>query len=215
MPSVPDDPSPGASSAGALPLLGTNVAPPDPFAPDTSPTIGQTAAAAFRQQNPVVSVIDAVSSMPGNQPQPGYNPLDTLKGTPHEGDDLSIYVGSHNEGYTRALMARKDSEDADRRTLAASGWPGVAASIGAGLLDPTMLLPVVGEARLGKAAAFALYGAAQTAGTRNCLTGLTSRAPLARKCRQYRVRNDPRRGTRRGRWAPVRYRTDVRDEGTG
>lgn len=165
-----DDPN-AVPDTGALPppRLGTNVAPPDPFAPDTSPTIGQTAAAAFRQQNPIVSVIDAVSSMPGNQPQPGYNPLDTLKGTPHESDDLSIYAGSHNEGYTRALMARKDSEDADRRTLAAAGWPGVAASIGAGLLDPTMLLPVVGEARLGKTAAFALYGAAQTAGTETAL----------------------------------------------
>src|SRR6202040_3454592 len=62
----------------------------------------------------------------------------------------------------RALMARKDSEDADRHTLAAAGWPGVAASIGAGLLDPTLLLlPGVGEAELGRTAAYALWGGAQ------------------------------------------------------
>jgi hypothetical protein len=87
--------------------------------------MADTISAAFRQYNPIVSVIDAVLSMPGNEPTPGYNPLDTLKGTTHEGDDLSIYAGSHNEAYTRALMARKDREDADRRTLAAF-WAGTA-----------------------------------------------------------------------------------------
>jgi hypothetical protein len=65
---------PSSPDAGALPppVYGTNMATPDPFAPDTSPSIGQTAAAAFRQ---LVSVLDAISSMPGNAPTPGYNPL--------------------------------------------------------------------------------------------------------------------------------------------
>jgi hypothetical protein len=150
----------GALPQPSFPIRGGEVTPPpDPFAP--KPTLAQTGMAQLRQLNPIVSVIDAVSSMPGNEPTPGYNPLDTIKGTPHEGDDLSMYAGSHNEAYTRALMARKDREDEDRRTVAAAGWPGVAMGIGAGLLDPTLLIPVLGEERIGKIGAMAAYSAAQ------------------------------------------------------
>ena len=164
--SIPQgDGAPGqGQSAGELPppRVATNVPPPDPFAsPPPAPSYAQTGMAQLRLLNPIMSVIDAVSSMPGNSPTPGYSPLDTIKGTPHEGDDLSIYAGSHNEAYTRALMAQKDREGEDRRTVAASGWTGVAMGIGAGFLDPTLLLPVLGEERLGKIGAMAAYGAAQ------------------------------------------------------
>jgi hypothetical protein len=141
-------PDPSSPDAGALPfpIRGAEVPPdPDPFAP--KPTFAQTALAALRQQNPIMSVLDAVSSMPGNQPQPGYNPLDTIKGTPHEGDDLSIYAGSYNEAYTRALMARKDREDEDRRTLAAF-WAGTADCSDLVRLLVSVLLGATGAAAL-------------------------------------------------------------------
>lgn len=119
--------------------------PSDPFA--QGPTTGETIGAAFRQQNPIASAIDAIHGMPGMGFDPNHNPRDTLRGTPHENDDFSIYAGSPNEGYTRYLMARKEREDSDRQTLAASGNAGLVAQMAAGTLDPLLFVPVFGEAR--------------------------------------------------------------------
>jgi hypothetical protein len=133
---------------------------PDAFASPFSPPITDTISAAYRQGNSIASVLDVIGRMPGNEPTPGYNPLDTLRGTSHAGDDLSMYVGSQNEGMTRAIMAQKDSEDYDRRTMAASGWPGVVGSVAAGLLDPTLFIPFMGELKAATAIGRALeFGA--------------------------------------------------------
>jgi hypothetical protein len=82
------------------------------------------------------TLVDIAESA-GNEPQPGYNPLDTLKGTPHEGDDLSIYLGSHNETYTRALMALTD-----RHALAAASGLGAEGSALWFLASSTLLTGV-------------------------------------------------------------------------
>jgi hypothetical protein len=147
----------------------------DPFAQTFRPSAWDTITAAFEQQNSIISVLRAIHSMPGNESQPGYNPLDTLRGTSHEGDNLSIYAGSQNEGYTRALMAQKDGEDQERRTLAASGAFGTVAQIAAGMLDPTLAIPFVGEIRavtvLGRAAEIAARAAAGSALSETALHG--------------------------------------------
>jgi len=118
---------------------------PDPFAaPPAAPDITETVDAAFRLNNPIGSLL-AHNPLPDATPTPGYNPFDTIRGTSHAGDDLSIYAGSPNEAYTRGIMAQQDSEDKDRRTLAASGWPGTVATIGAGLADPLLYVPIVGD----------------------------------------------------------------------
>jgi hypothetical protein len=74
---------------------------------------------------------------------PNYNPLDTLRGTKHEGDRLSDYAGMPNDQATRALMARKDRQAIDRATLAAAGFPGAIAGLVAMVLDPVIAIIVV------------------------------------------------------------------------
>lgn len=142
---------------------------PDPFA--GSPSTVSTVVAAFRQANPIVSVIDSFRGMPGNVYDPTHDPRDILKGTPHEDDDFSLYAGSPNEAFTRSIMARKDREDANRRTLAASGAAGTAALLAAELFNPFNLLPFMGVTKgvVATAAKFAATGAAAGAGSEAAL----------------------------------------------
>lgn len=159
---------------------------PDPFA---SPTGGDVAAAAFRQQNPIASVIDAInSSSPDRTVDPTWNPLEAIRGTAYERDHLQDFLGDQNESQTRARMAKIDAEEADRQTLAASGWAGTVASVGAGMLDPTMYLPIAGEAAkglgvartaLGTAARMAATGAASTAASEALLQSSQQTRPLS------------------------------------
>jgi hypothetical protein len=166
---MPDiDPSQAPDAAPALPpstlpapRVPSGAPAPDPF--QQGPATADTISAAFRQDNPISSVLDSIGQMPGNEYDPTHNPLDTLKGTPHEGDDLSIYAGSPNEGYTRALMARLDRQRTDQETLAQSGHAGTVASLAAGILDPTLAIPILGEAH--EAGALANIGRMAALGT--------------------------------------------------
>jgi len=152
------------------PDLATSAPPPPqaaepvPAAPTPAPSASETIDAALRQPGTFtgnfLNAHAAAQSMPENKPTPGYNPLDTLKGTPHEGDQLSIYAGSQNEAYTKYLMAEQDQHAANQKVLDSAGWPGTIAGVAAGFIDPTMAIPILGEERLGATAATAAYGAA-------------------------------------------------------
>jgi hypothetical protein len=52
---------------------------------------------------------------------------------------------SNNHRYTDALKLQIDQEDKNNRTLAAGGWTSTAANLAAGILDPTIFIPVGGE----------------------------------------------------------------------
>lgn len=121
-----------------------------PDAPYRAPTIGpDVVGAALRQSNPVVSVITALQSQSQDTHiDPEHNPIDTIgRGSKYEQFYLDRFLGSRNENETRQIMANIDREDTDRETLAASGTPGTVVQIGAGLLDPTLLLPAGGLVR--------------------------------------------------------------------
>src|ERR1700744_819033 len=136
----PLSPQPGTPYAPG-PLVGPA---PDPFA-TADPTA--VTGAAFRQNNPIVSVLNEITNYsPDGQLDPNHNPLDIIKGTKYEANNLDTFLNSPNEATTRAIMARIDKEESDRQTLAASGVAGTVASVGAGLLDPTLYIPVAGEA---------------------------------------------------------------------
>jgi hypothetical protein len=64
-------------------------------------------------------------------------------------------------------VAKAAKEERDKMVLAASGWSGTVAALGAGILSPTVFIPLVGQARGAKGVAqmFALAGAA--AGAQN------------------------------------------------
>lgn len=130
-------------SMGRAPL-GSDAPPAPQFAPDF---LEETVPAAMRQNNWIASVAGAMdtwaSQSDANKFDPNHNPFETIKGTPFE-NRPELFLGSSNETETRSIMARATREDQDRRTLAAAGVPGIAASMAAGLLDPTLLIPMVG-----------------------------------------------------------------------
>src|SRR5947209_105385 len=116
----------------------TTTPPPLPkFAPDA----GDLAAAAFRQNNTVVSLYNAGINSGDFAPDPSHNPLDTIKGTPYERDHLGNFAGSRSEAETRSIMRQIDGEDKDRQTIEAAGAAGVITSMAAGAIGPTMFLP--------------------------------------------------------------------------
>ena len=132
---------------------------PEP-APFSGPGAADIVGAAFRQNNPVVSVFDAITrSRPDMTPVPGYDAVQRLKGT--ENDDLiDQSLADVNPAQTDARIAKKQAEIKDQQTMAASGRFGTVASIAAGALDPSWFVPIVGElhagAELGVAARIAL-----------------------------------------------------------
>jgi hypothetical protein len=145
------------------PQYPSGAAPADPFSSPATPPLSSTIAAEFRQESPFASLYNIVSNTKvGGTFDPSYNPMDTLKGTPHEQDDFKIYAGSPSEAYTRMLMDRKDQEDSDRKTIEQSGWAGTVAGIGVGAVNPLYYVPVIGYARaatvIGKAAELAVAG---------------------------------------------------------
>jgi archaellum component FlaC len=129
-----------------LALRGSTV--PEPVSPllRVDPTPVQTLGAAFRLDNPIFSVFAALSG--GNAAvDENFNPLNEpgFKGSKYEQRYLDDFVSVTNRDQYDSLRARIDQEDRDRETLDAAGGWGTAASVLAGLLDPTLLIPIGGE----------------------------------------------------------------------
>ncbi|MDI3563566.1 hypothetical protein [Bradyrhizobium sp. Arg816] len=100
--------------------------------------------AAFRQTNSVVSALQYMRNSGSYAPVPGYNPVTEIKGWGDPRyflDHGHSFVGSQSPAETQAIKSQIDQEETDRRTLAAGGKIGFIAQMGAGLLDPTLLLP--------------------------------------------------------------------------
>lgn len=113
---------------------------------DATPTDGGEAiwGAAFRQTNSVVSTIQSLRNSGHFAPDPAYNPVDDIKSWKDPKyflDNGRAFVGSQSPAETAAIKAQVDQEETDRKTLAGAGKIGFIAQTGAGLLDPTMLLP--------------------------------------------------------------------------
>ncbi|MCG5237116.1 hypothetical protein [Xanthobacter oligotrophicus] len=108
-----------------------------------SPTLMQTAGAAFRQDNLIGSVLSSEqlrAQMDGgfHDVDRNYNVFDDIAGYENHADR---FVNVFNAKAAKALKADIDRETQDRRILAASGWTGFAMTAGASVLDPTFLLP--------------------------------------------------------------------------
>jgi hypothetical protein len=144
--------------------------------PPALPPTGDVAAAAFRQDNTVVSAFNALYNSGQFEPDPTHNPLNTIRNTPYEANHLDSFIGSRSLGETQSIMRRIDQEEADKRLLESNGVGGVLLQMVAGALDPTMALPggmalkagkegyMLGRASLATAGAFAVQSAAQEAG---------------------------------------------------
>lgn len=100
--------------------------------------------AAFRQTNSFVSAMQAMRNSGSFAPTPGYNPVDDIKEWKDQRyllDHGSRFVGSRSYAETNAIKAQIDQEESDKRLLASSGSAGFIAQMGAGFLDPTILMP--------------------------------------------------------------------------
>jgi hypothetical protein len=149
---------------GPLPVAPAGVAPPTP----RDPMLGEAFGAAFRQDNPMVSLARRLAEerFPA---EPHYDPLSDLdfKGSKYEQTHADAFVASRSPGETRSIMRRIDQEDEDRKTLDAAGFPGWVAQVAAGTIDPTIALPagaVYRSAKGGYSAARSALGVGTAAG---------------------------------------------------
>lgn len=129
MPWIDETPAP-------QPILPTGTEKPNPIRAGALDVV----AAAFRQENPLVSVAERLFRE-SYAPVVGHNPLSTIAGTPFEERHSDRFIGSQSPDEDFAIMARIHDEERDRETLDAAGFGGTVAQIAAGTLDPTLALP--------------------------------------------------------------------------
>lgn len=129
--------------------------------------------AVLRQVSPVGSVINRLFSDADPTPDPAYDAAALradLFETPYW-ENRNSFVNARNRSQVEAIKARIDQERRDERTIADAGAAGVVASLAAGLIDPTILLPggaiyrsVKGGVSVARTAgSVAAYGAVQGA----------------------------------------------------
>lgn len=140
-----------------------------------SPGVWDTIKSAFRTENMIGSAISSETNGVNNAVERGYNPWNDIVGTKYE-DHWKSFTRSNNRQYTEALKRQIDREEDDRRTLAAAGTLGTVSAIAAGILDPTILIPVGGAvAAVGKAGGSVWkVGRGAAAGARAAAVGTTA-----------------------------------------
>lgn len=109
--------------------------------PTPGPTAPEAFEAAFRQNNSVVSVLQNARGRGTFAPVDGYSAWNDIKDEPRYLEHAPFFAGSTSPAETQLLKGKIDQQEADRRTMAASGPLGIVASAAAGAIDPTMLLP--------------------------------------------------------------------------
>jgi len=152
-----------------------------------APGILETIGAAFRTENTVGSWLTREINGFGidNSVDERYSAWDDIKGTPYE-DYWDSFASSNNSRYTAFLKTQIDRENDDRRTLAAAGWGGTIAGMTAGIIDPTLLIPVGGEVALAGKATWRL-GRGALAGARAGGVGVAIQEGLLQSTQETRT----------------------------
>lgn len=127
-----------------------------------SPSVGSTLGAAFRQQNSIASAFSAGFDWRRVTADPDFDVVTELQGTRYE-EFLPRLLDVDTRSELQSKLARIDMEQADKATLDAAGWGGIAAQILAGVLDPINLVPIGGGAWGVSRAANAARGAGMLA----------------------------------------------------
>lgn len=124
---------------------------PEKATPDLAePGVVDTLGAAFRSQNIVGSTLS--NRMIGadlDTVDPDFDPFEAAKGTQYEQYPERLAQLYNRRAYD-AFTSQVDMEIEDRRTLDAAGVWGIVAQIGAGVVDPTILIPAGSLIRSGK-----------------------------------------------------------------
>lgn len=99
--------------------------------------------AAFGYHNTVVNAVEFMTR-PRFAPVPDYNPQSLIAGTKFESLYGDRFTGDRSPQETQWRMSKIEEEERQRSILAAGGLEGWLAGVAAGVLDPTMLVPVGG-----------------------------------------------------------------------
>ena len=128
------------------PLFAGAAATPEPEKPNF---FTETIPAAFRTENMIGSLFSRESGVPAliQAPQGDFNPFEHIEG--YE-DRARSFTNANTLNEVEALKRQIDRERNDRETLAASGIGGFVAAIGAGVVDPTVFIPVGGALKKGE-----------------------------------------------------------------
>ncbi|MFC3725926.1 hypothetical protein [Neoaquamicrobium sediminum] len=127
------------------------------------PSFSEIAGAAWRQEN----LIGSFMASPRRQVDDffrvddEYDVYSDIEGYEQHADRFEEVF---NPEAAQAVKAGIDMEEKDRHTLAAGGWVGIGTSIGASLIDPTILLPGGALVRAGRGG-YALGRSALSVGT--------------------------------------------------
>ncbi|WP_375173383.1 hypothetical protein [Pseudooceanicola sp.] len=104
-------------------------------------TISQVLGAAFRLENPVVSLLSNKAFEDASKPfDPDYRPWDDIQGTEYE-PYAERFTGARDAIDVATMKLQLDRELEDRKTVASAGTMGFLSEMAAGLLSPTSLLP--------------------------------------------------------------------------
>lgn len=118
----------------------------NPATPLPTPTWGETFDAAFNLENDVSNAID-LASRPTYTRDPQFDWIKKLKEGPYWNDYRDNFIGTRNEQEFNDRVAQIEQERKNQETLSRAGWSGTVAAVAAGAASPTMLLPLLGDAR--------------------------------------------------------------------
>jgi hypothetical protein len=97
--------------------------------------------AAFRRDNEIAALAASEGAWIGNDPEPGFNPWDKIKGTPDEANFARL-AEARNEQKLNAIRADIARENEDRKlTDSQPWWMGMITGGAASILSPTTLIP--------------------------------------------------------------------------
>lgn len=113
------------------------------------PEFGEAMGAAFRLENDVVAGVELMSR-PEFAAEPGFDLITALKER-NQWERRDRFRGTLSTEELEYRIAKAEKEDQDRQTLANAGWPGLFMAMFAGVLSPTMFLPLTTAARGAKA----------------------------------------------------------------
>lgn len=98
-------------------------------------------AASFRQQNELGALASSESAWQGNEPEPGFNPWDQIKGTPDE-VNFERLAEARNQKKFDAIRNDINQETEDKKVLASQPWwMSLLTEGAASIASPTTLLP--------------------------------------------------------------------------
>ncbi|PDT71741.1 hypothetical protein CO683_00855 [Bradyrhizobium ottawaense] len=133
--------------------------------------------AAFRRNNEMAALAASDSYWTGNEPEPGFNPWDKIKGTPDEVNFVQLSE-ARNEKKFNALKSDIARETEDRKLLDAQPWwMGLVTEGAAGVLSPTSLIPG-GEFVKGAKGGIALVKAGARVGAANAVSAAVQESAL-------------------------------------